>query len=479
MLLNDTKSKELLYLQIARALKGQIAGGVLKVGDKLPSIRMICRQQGVSMSTVQLAYHELEKQALIESRPQSGYYVSNSPRKRLELPGTSKPQNNGNEARTIDFVENDFDAATGKDMILFSRGVPSPELLPVAKLNKCLVKAMRDLPGSGTAYDSLQGNENLRRQVARWSLSWKGNLSENGIITTAGCMSAISYCLMALTRPGDTIAVESPCFFVTLQLAQSLGLKILELPTSPATGVDLDALRTILSKKKIALCLFVSNFSNPLGSLMPDAHKRAAMQLLEKYNVPLIEDDLYGDIYFGDSRPACCKSYDESGLVLLCSSVSKTLAPGYRVGWVAPGRFQEAVSRVKAVHSLFSTSITQEVIASFLENGRYEAHLRKLRQTLHTNYLQYVRVISEHFPEGTKISRPQGGISVWVELPKKVDVVQLNQTALKNKVSLSPGNLFTLQKQFHHCMRLGYGMQWTKRVESGLQLIGRLARAAM
>lgn len=479
MPIRQRKNKELLYLQIAKAIQGQIGSGVLKVGDKLPSIRMICRQQGVSMSTVQLAYHELEKKALIESRPQSGYYVSNSLRRRLELPGTSKPQSISNIGRSIDFVQNDFDVATQKDMILFSRGVPSPELLPVAKLNKCLMGAMRELPDSGISYESLQGNENLRRQIARWSLSWKGNLSENDIITTAGCMTAVSYCLMALTKPGDTIAVESPCFYVTLQLAQSLGLKILELPTSPTTGVDLDALKVILSRKKIALCLFVSNFSNPLGSMMPDEHKRAAVQLLERYNVPLLEDDIYGDLYFGDSRPTCCKSYDESGMVLLCSSVSKTLAPGYRVGWVAAGKFQPAISKIKAFHSLFNPSLPHAVIAAFLENGRYEAHLRKLRQTLHTNYLQYVRVIGESFPEGTKISRPQGGISVWVELPKRIDVVELNQMTLRSKVSVSPGSLFTMQDQFHNCMRLGYGMLWTKRVENGLQLIGRLAKAEM
>lgn len=468
--------KDLLYLRIARTLEQQISNEVLRVGDKLPSIRMICRQHGVSMSTAQFAYYELERKSLIESRPQSGYYVSNSFRRRLAIPATSKPENKlpGKPGKSL--YETVHENAHTKDVVVFSSGTPATPLLPIAKLNKGLMQATRELPGSGTRYEPVQGNEKLRRQIARWSFSWQGNLSENDIITTSGCMNAISLCMLALTKPGDTIAVESPCFFGILQLAQSLGLKVLELPTSPQTGVDMDALKKTISTRKVKLCLLVSNFNNPLGSLMPDEHKKEAVRLLEHYNVPLIEDDLYGDLYFSESRPVCCKSFDESGNVLLCNSISKTLAPGYRVGWVAPGKFREAIQRLKLFHSLSTTTLTHEVIAGFLENGRYEAHLRKLRRTLHTNYLQYVRVIGEHFPEDTKISRPQGGISVWLELSKKVDTVELYETAFRHKISISPGPMFTLQKQFSNCLRLSYGLEWNEKTESSLKLLGKLVR---
>lgn len=477
MISRKTKSQDLLYLTIARSIEQQIAKEVLKVGDKLPSIRVVCRQHGVSMGTAQSAYHELEKKSLIESRPQSGFYVSNSFKRKLEMPATSRPDNKINPGTPTGTFGNGYAQEIRKGTILFSRGAPAPELLPIAKLNKSVVKAIRELPGSGTTYESSEGNDNLRRQIAKWSFSWKGNLSEKDILTTSGCINAISHCLMALTQRGDSIAVESPCFYGILQLAQSLGLKVIELPTSPQTGIDLDALRSTVAKRKITLCLFVSNFSNPLGSLMPDEHKKEAVKLLQQYNIPLIEDDLYGDLYFGNNRPACCKSFDESGMVLLCNSVSKTLAPGYRVGWVAPGRFYDQVSRIKSLNSLYCTTITHEVIASFLENGRYEAHLRKLRHTLHTNYLQFVRVINQHFPEGTKIGRPQGGLSLWVELAPHIDTGELYHAALSSKISISPGNLFTLQRQFTHHMRLSYGMQWSDSVEKGLQLLGKLTKS--
>ncbi len=470
-----TAGKELLYLKIAKSLELQISKDVLKVGDKLPSIRMICRQHGVSMTTAQFAYYELEAKSLIESRPQSGYYVSNALHRKLAMPEVTRPEAKPPVKAVTDIFENSFNNAAEKNFMVFSRGVPAVSLLPIAKLNKGMLQAVRSLPGGGTAYETLQGNEKLRTQVAKWSFNWKGNLSKKDILTTAGCMNAIAYCLMALTKRGDTIAVESPCFYGILQLSQSLGLKVLELPTDPKTGVDIDALKKIVQKTKLAACLFVSNFNNPFGSLMPDENKKEAVRLLEKNNVPLIEDDIYGDIYFGDRRPTCCKSYDESGMVLLCSSVSKTLAPAYRVGWVAPGKFMEQVSKIKLFTSLSSTAVTHEVIGSFLENGRYEAHLRKLRRILHTNYLQYVRVISEHFPAGTRISRPQGGLSLWVELPKGTDTISLYNAALSKKIIFSPGSMFTLQKQFNNCMRLSYGLEWNEKTENGLKVLGRLA----
>ncbi len=474
----NNNGSELLYIKIANSLERQINNDTLKVGDKLPSIRMICRQHGVSMSTAQYAYYQLEAKSLIEPRPQSGYYVSNSFRKKLAMAGASMPESKAVVKTVSDIIENSFDVTAEKNFTVFSRGVPAVPMLPVAKLNKTMLQAVRSLPGGGTSYESLQGNEKLRSQIAKWSFSWKGNLSEKDILTSAGCLSGISYCLMALTKRGDTIAVESPCFYGVLQLSQSLGLKILELPTSPETGVDLDALKKTVEKTRLAACIFVSNFNNPFGSLMPDEHKKEAVRLLEKHNIPLIEDDIFGDLYFGDKRPTCCKSYDEAGMVLWCSSVSKTLAPAYRVGFVAAGKFKHEVMKIKLFHNLSGTSITHEAVGSFLETARYEAHLRKLRRTLYTNYLQYVRVIGESFPSGTRISRPQGGLSLWVELPKSIDTIELYNEAISKKISFSPGSMFTLQKQFSNCLRLTYGLEWNERTENALKILARLTQKA-
>lgn len=356
----------------------------------------------------------------------------------------------------------------------FSLGVPENELLPIAKLNKELVNAMRNLKGGGTEYENIQGNQKLRRDIARFTYTWNGNLQEEDIITTAGAMNALSFALMALTKKGDTIAVESPVYFGILQLAKSLGLHVIELPTNPITGVELEALKKVIPK--IKTCILISNFNNPLGSCMPETHKKEVVSMLAKYGIPLIEDDLYGDVYFGSNRPKPCKAFDKEGLVLWIGSVSKTLAPGYRVGWIAPGKFKEKIIHQKLIHTVSSTTITQEAIANFLEKGRYENYLRKLRKTLHSNSLHYARAIAEYFPEKTKISNPQGGFMLWVELEEKINTVELYEKAIRQNISIAPGRMSTLQNQFNNCMRLSYGQRWSEHIEDKLKQLGRIAK---
>lgn len=465
--------KEILYQKIAATITQQIRTGVWKSGDKLPSLRTLSNEYGVSMNTATQTYFELERHGFIVSRPQSGFYVSHEPCK-LSVPATSRPVVECREEQVEDLIGKVYQSLNDMSITRLSLGVPENELLPIARLNKGLVQAMRTLPGSGTGYEEIQGNIKLRRDIARLTYTWNGNLNEEDIVTTAGTMNALSFGLMALTKRGDTIAVESPVYFGILQLAKSLGLKVLELPTHPVTGIEPEALKKVLPK--IKLCLLVSNFNNPLGSCMPEAHKKEVVQMLTAANIPLIEDDLYGDVYFGNSRPLPCKAFDEAGLVLWCGSVSKTLAPGYRVGWIAPGKFKEAIIRLKLIHSVSSTTITQEVVANFLENGRYEHHLRHLRRELHTNSLQFTRAIAEYFPESTRVSQPQGGFMLWVELHKKINTAELYEQAIRKKISIAPGRMFTLQKQFQNCMRLSYGQRWTPQLEDKLKQLGKLVQ---
>lgn len=463
---------DFLYVEISNNIAKLIRNEVLKTGDRLPSVRMLCQEHGISMNTAKRVFLELEAQSLIESKPQSGYFVSRLPYQRLPLPAVSKPSQISNSKEPEDLIRKVYANMGTNDFTLFSVGVPSNELLPLAKLNKEMMHATRELRDSGTGYEQLQGNEKLRRMIAARSLSWGGSLHENDLVTTAGGMNALSFCMMALGKPGDTIAMESPCYPGILQLARSLGLKVLELPTHPTTGIEMEALKKAIPR--INLCLLVPNFNTPLGSCMPDEHKKEVVSLLAKHNIPLIEDDIYGDLYFGTQRPKCCKSFDKDGTVLWCSSVSKTLAPGYRVGWVAPGRYKEQILKLKLVHAISSSTITQEVVANFLKNGRYENHLRNLRQTLQSNYQHYMHAIAEYFPEGTKTSRPQGGLSLWVELNKTINAADLFDSAIKQKISIAPGRMFTLQNQFENCMRLSIGLPWSEEVQRKLKVLGRL-----
>jgi DNA-binding transcriptional MocR family regulator len=462
------------YLHLASNIEQQILMELLKIGTKLPSVRKTSEEYEVSVSTVLQAYYHLEAKGLIESRPQSGYYVSFSPSR---FPNKIEKSNPHQEIHTKDvesMIGEVYDDFSMEGVARFSLSVPTPEILPLAKLKKTLAKAINDLPADGTQYEHVQGNELLRRQVARWSLNWGGRLQPDDIVTTAGCMSAIAYSLMAVTNPGDTIAVESPVYFGMLRFAKSIGLNVLELPTHPDTGVDPDDVKRALEHHNIKAFFFVTNFSNPLGYCMPDEQKQALVKLLAHHGIPLVEDDLYGDLYFGKTRPRSCKSFDEEGNVLWCSSVSKTLAPGYRVGWVAPGKHIEKVKRLKLYHSITSGTIQQQTVASFLASGHYEGHLRKLRQTLHANSFHFIRTIGEYFPQDIKMSTPTGGYIVWVELNKQIDTYQLYREAIRHKISIAPGAMFSLQDKYQNCMRLSYGMPWTNETEAALRKLGKL-----
>lgn len=468
---------EYKYLGIAETVEQQILSQVLKIGDKLPSVRELSIHNNISVSTVLQAYYHLEGKGLIESRPQSGYYVCYNP---ARFPGKiqkSDPQPETQSRSVEAIIEEVYGDFSYPGITRFSISVPSPELLPLAKLNKSMTQALRELPANGTQYEAVIGNDLLRRQIARWAMQWDSNLKADDIITTAGCMNAISYCLLAITKPGDTIAVESPVYFGVLRFAQSIGLKVLELPTHPDYGVDPDDVKKALQQHNIKACFFVTNFSNPIGYCMPDEQKEALVKLLSRHGVPLIEDDIYGDVYFGKTRPHSCKRFDEEGNVLWCSSFSKTLAPGYRVGWVAPGKYFDKIKRLKLYHSITTGTASQAAIAGFLATGRYEHHLRQLRSTLHGNSLKFIQAIGTHFPEGTKITTPAGGFMFWLELAKDIDTYELYREAMKHKISIAPGAMFTLQERYQNCMRISYGMEWTPEIERALATVGKLAKS--
>lgn len=464
-------NKELLYLQIAKDIEHQIRTGLLKTGDKLPSIRTIRQERGVSMSTATQAYIELESRGLIESKPQSGFFVTYTKRA-LQAPATTEPVSVHGMEEIEDIIETVYNNRKKCDTIL-SMGTPSIELLPVAKLNKSVVSALRSLPDSGIGYD-LRGNQKLKELIAQRAMMWGGQIDASEIITTAGCMDAIAFSLLSLTKAGDTIIVESPVYYGILQLAKNIGLKVLELPTNSITGIEPDALKKVLKSKKISLCILVSNYNNPYGSCMPDENKKTVVKLLEQYGVPLVEDDEYGEFHFGNKRPSNCKTFDESGNVIWCGSFSKTLAPGYRVGWVSAGKFHERISRTKSYHSLACNSLAQEAIANFIENSRYDHHLRNLRRTLYNHSLQFLRCISEYFPEDVKVSSPEGGFILWVEMGKKRNALELYDKAVKKKISIAPGRMYTLQNQYNDCFKLSFGMPWSPKIEQSLKTLGKL-----
>ena len=466
-----------LYLQVAEGLEKMIAEEVLRIGDKLPSVRMLSEDYGISMGTAFQAYYHLEGRGLIESRPKSGYYVRFNHRRFPDLPNSIQPEALSHDVSVKEMINNIYTDIAAGDVLNFALAVPDASLLPAAKLNKSVVYALRNTKDHCVNYERTQGNTELRQQITRLAFSWGGKIKADDVIVTSGCLEAIMMCLKAVTNYGDTVAVESPTYFGINQAIESLGLKVVEISTDPVEGIDLTYLEKAIKKFKIKACVFVPSYNNPLGSCMPDENKKRLVDIITKHHVPLIEDDIYGELYFGKNRPRTCKYYDTKGLVMYCSSLSKSLSPGYRIGWTIPGKFFEQVKQMKRIQNISCPTLTQAAMAHFLKHGRYEYHLKNLRKALHTQSLRYVQAIIKYFPADTKVSRPHGGFILWLELNKKVNAFKLRTEAMKHHISIVPGKIFSAGNNYSNCIRISFGKPWSKEVEEGLLLLGKLIKA--
>lgn len=469
-------SDDHLYIQVADGLEKMIAEEVLRIGDKLPSVRVLSDEYGISMGTAFQAYYHLEGRGLIESRPKSGYYVRFNHKRFPELPNQVKPDVVSHEVSVKEMIASIYNDIAAANVTNFALAVPDVSLLPAAKLNKSAIHALRNTKNHCLDYEHTSGNIELRKQIAKLVFSWGINSKPDEVIITSGCLEAINLCLKAVTKPGDTVAVESPTYFGINQAIESLGLKVVEISTDPVTGIDLDHLQKVIKKFSIKACVFVPNFNNPLGSCMPDENKKKLVELITKNKIPLIEDDVYGELYFGKTRPKSCKYYDTKGLVMYCSSFSKSLSPGYRVGWIMPGNFFDKVKQQKRIQNISSPTLTQAAIAHYLKHGRYEFHLKKLRTALHTQSLRYVQAIIKYFPADTKVSRPHGGFILWLELNKKVDAFKLRNEAMKHQISIVPGKIFSAGNNYANCIRISFGKPWNDDTDYGLMMLGKLIK---
>src|SRR5437870_4385296 len=473
--MNETaaSNENYLYDRVVSRISRLIEQGTLRPGDRVPSIRKLSSNDGVSVSTVLQAYLVLESKGLIEAKPQSGFYV----RPRRDLPAEPKPSQPPPTVTRVgvsQLVSQIIGAARNPQMINFGAATPSTDLLPVKRLNRILAMLAHRYDAVGINYDFPPGYEPLRRQIARRSLEWGCSLTSADLVTTNGAMEAINLCIRAVAKPGDIIAIESPMFYGTLQVIESLGMKAVEIPMHPRDGIILDAVESAIKRHRIKACVISSNFSNPLGSCMPDKNKRELAELLSRREIPLIEDDIYGDLCFGPLRPKVTKAYDKAGLVLLCSSFSKTIAPGYRVGWAAPGQFRTRVESLKFMSSMGTATLPQMAITEFLESGGYDRHLRRMKKSFADQMQLVTAGISQFFPKGTKVTRPLGGFLLWLELPQSVDSLKLHEMALREKIIIAPGPAFSAKQRYIIFIRLNCGQVKADNVERGLAALGRL-----
>lgn len=467
-------AEELRYEKLAGELSGLIADGVLACGDRLPSVRRLAQERRLSISTVVQALRQLEDRGLVEARPQSGYFVRRGPVAR-EQPVTRPTPDSASVVDITQRLVHVLQAGVQPQVAPLAAALPANELLPIAALHRLYAGVARRHPQLLSAGSHVNMNDpELVRQLVRRSLVWGGPLAAEEIVVTNSCTEALGLCLRAVTRPGDTVAVESPAYYLMLQLLETLGLKALEIPTDPRTGMSVEALELASRNGGIAACLIVANGSNPLGCVMPDEHKRRLAALTASRNIPLIEDDIYGDLHFGDNRPWPIKSFDRSGNVMLCASFSKSLSPSLRIGFVAAGRYRAAVAMQKTITSGGTNPITQRVLAEYLESSAYDRHLRQLRRNYQRQVAAVQEAVTRHFPAATRISQPQAGYVLWVELPEEIDTMRSYAAAIAEGVAYVPGDLFSPSGMYRNCLRLNCGNPHTSEIEDAIRRLGRV-----
>ncbi len=467
-----------LYDRLADEFAGLIDARVLAPGDRLPSVRRLASQKRLSVSTVLQALRQLEDRGLVEARPQSGYYVrrrARAPAEPLAKARLARPTFVGVNHLLMQVLHANEAAGT----VPLGSAHAAPDLLPTARMRRAFAQVARRRPELLSGATCVGGNDpNLVRQIVRRSLDWDGALAAEEILVTNSCTEALNLCLRAVTAPGDTVALESPTYFVLLQILESLGLKALEIPTHPRTGISVEALELATREGKVAACLLIPNAQNPLGYVMPEENKRRVAQLLAERKVPLIEDDIYGDLHFGLERPWPIKAYDAHGNVLLCSSFSKSVSPALRVGYVAAGRHFPQVHLLKTLSSGITGALPQAALAAFLEGGAFDREVRQSRRAFAVQVARMSDAVAEHFPVECKLSQPQGGFVLWVELPRAVDALALHRQAVAEGIAFIPGQMFSASGRYRNCMRLNCGNPWEARFDVAIRRLGELVRKA-
>ncbi|RJG04820.1 PLP-dependent aminotransferase family protein [Noviherbaspirillum cavernae] len=466
-----------LYRQLADHYLAAIKAGTLAQGERMPSVRSLMRKHAVSLSTALQSLRQLESEGWVEARPRSGYFVRRPWSKTilpLEEPSVSRPpdpaQYVGIHARVSEFI------AQGRRhpvKVNLSGARAAPELYPAEELKNAAIRALRREPGMLVRGTSPGGNAHFRTVLARRAMESGMVLSPDDITVTHGCSEGLNLALRAVAQAGDVIAVESPAYFGLLQILESLGLRALEIPTSATTGLSLDALELAMrTYDNIKAVVVVPHLQNPLGSIMPDEHKRRLVQLCERRAVPLIEDDCYSDLVDVAAPLNAVKSWDRSGNVIHCASLSKTLAPGMRLGWMVAGRWQARVTMLKYAQSHDNEEWSQLAAADYIASPAFERHLRRLRTALRQQRERVAEAIATAFPSGTRLNMPDGGLTLWLELPNKLSSDKVFEAAMQEGILVAPGAMFSNSSRFDHFLRISCGFPHTRDIEEAMRRLG-------
>lgn len=459
------------YRRIAESLRLTLSSGALRAGDRMISARKLAEREHVSLPTALEALRCLEAEGLIVARPRSGYYI-----RQISQPQRTEPARTpaGPVPVTLSAVARSLFSSAEARLVPLGAALPDPAWLPGEALQRALHSAGRRLDAHGQSYSLPPGRADLRSKIAARAAQWGARFGADDLIITAGATQALRLALRAVCQPGDVVAIEQPAYFGTLLLLEDLGLKALEIPTDPAEGLLLEPLADAIRCHRPAAVLASPTVQNPLGASMPVARKQELVALLEEAGIPLIEDDVYGDLVGDGQRPPACKAFDQNGNVIYCSSLSKTLAPGWRIGWIAAGRYYTQVLQARMAGEWAGAPLLEAATSEMLASGDYDRHLRRLKRRIAEGIAAVVAQVGASFPPGTRVNVPAAGFLLWVELPPQVNALEVHRRALARGIGVSPGPLFSPGAELSHFLRLNCANEPTPRLLNAVEQIGAL-----
>lgn len=470
-----------LYHQLEQELRQLIASGQLGAGEKIPSVRQLSHAKALSKSTVLTALARLEAEGFIEAKPRSGYFVvdQNSARV-LQIPETSQPEIKAVPAKHLLM---DIMAQGAAFDLLSPSVVDNHQRFDDGcnqQLKRCLARAQRQQScREQLYYDEPGGNLALRQALAQHISHGGKKINARQLLITSGCQNSLLLALMATTKPGDVVAVESPGFYGSLQLIESLGLKVLELPCDAQTGLSPQALELALQHWSIKALIVTPNFATPMGSSLPEQAKLNLINLAEQYQFAIIEDDIYGDLHFSLQRPRSLYSYDSADNVILCGSFSKSVSRDLRLGWIVAGKWSDDIKRLKLVTGIASSQTLQQGLLQFMQEGSLYKHAKQKRRQLQQQHQELQQLIAQHLSMAVSCSQAEGGLTVWLELPKEINSLDLYNQAKEQQVLLTPGGLFSLQDSYSNFLRLSFAHPWNESRIAAFQKVAVIIDAML
>lgn len=462
------------YEKLAQELIDHIESGALSTGERLASVRQAKDLYGVSTATVVSAYDLLQSRGYVRAQAGSGFYVCFETK---PVPPTQSHHLHIPQPETIErqaLIQQLFESMRKPDIVTLGAAVIDTATLPLGMIHKALSASIKTQRNNLLNYEHSAGNTELRHLLAKRMAMMDCPVSAEDIVITNGCQEALYLALKHLTTPGDMVAIESPTYYGLLQMLEGLGLKAIEIPTHAQFGISIDALALACDHWPIKACIVITCGNNPQGFSMRDDAQQALVSLCKTKGIALIEDDNYGDMNYSPQRPGACKRFSDE--VIYCSSFSKPLAAGLRVGWIASRQLAQPLTREKISLNIASAGLPQMAIAHLLKTGLYDKHLRQQRKTLAVAMSQMLQSIQRHFPLGTEYTRPTAGLVTWVQLPENCGLKSsaLFYRALEQNIAIAPGLIFSATDKYERWIRLSSGGLWNERKELAMERLGKI-----